>query len=92
METENKCIGIGEMFGHKFQAVYEVSSEFVGTPEMVGALEKMMLEVIENSSLDEAAGPMDDMMRQMQNDKKVYVYHICTRCGKTVKKEQQEQQ
>ena len=85
METENKCIGIGEILGHKFQAVFEESSEFVGTPETITALEKMVLEVIEYSDLD-VATPIDDMMRQMQDDKKIYIYHVCTRCGKTVKK------
>ena len=68
---------IGDFFGHKFEAVYDEETKFVGNQEIINAI-------------SDAAyiGDVPSAIQKLNDSKRMYVQHVCIRCGKTVKKDQ----
>ena len=72
----NECLGLmGKIFGHNLEAIYNKESKFIGDTNAVVTLFTTRFVGIEN------------ILAQMSDHKKMYVQHVCKRCGKVIKEE-----
>jgi hypothetical protein len=85
METTNKCAGmLGEIFGHKFEAVYEREVQvFDKIPEILAS---EILEKLGEFCYNDDFPSVVETISGLKNTKQIYIHHICPRCGQTVKR------
>jgi hypothetical protein len=77
----------GEFFGHKFEPVFETEATSNVDPAVVQSMVPAIQEsygAIDGSVED---NPYAEILREMKGSKKIYIHHICPRCGTTVKRE-----
>jgi hypothetical protein len=86
MENDS-CKGIwGEFFGHKFEPVFETEVTSNPDPAIVQTMMAPMQDRYCSIDAGCDANPFAELLHEMRGSKNIYIHHICTRCGKTVKR------
>ena len=75
------CMGIwGALFGHKYEAFYN---------RQKGSVDPATIkELNSNSSCAIVEGELAHALQFVNSSKSEYVYHVCPRCGDTIRKEE----
>ena len=75
--ANNKCTGIiGFIFGHKFEAIYNIEKEYKSGDEL-----QQIIREAEKFNLTNVLNSIDVNLDLLKKIKKTYVKHICKRCG-----------